>query len=199
MNPAPPVTSAVPPTDRQRSGWARRRLPLRFTRKRYPYEYPTALRGRYIGDKMKQDGVGDAVGQREDTMSGHRRRVAVAAASCLALLCVGSAYAATPQRIYRDLADNGKLDGRYTRAEVEQALTLPKLVGTDARLPRRPLVETRELSAAPPPKAPADDRRIPFSAVDAALLVAGGGPLLLIGAGLRRRLSEPRKAQMVSG
>jgi hypothetical protein len=148
---------------------------------------------------MKQDDVGDVVGQREDTMSGHRRRVAVAAASVLALLCAGSAYAATPQKIYRDLADNGKLDGRYTRAEVARALNLPKLVGTDARLPRKPLAETRELAAASPPKEPTDDRRIPFSAVDAALLVAGGGPLLLIGAGLRRRLSEPSKAQVVSG
>jgi hypothetical protein len=148
---------------------------------------------------MKEDGVGDAVGQREDKMSGHRRRVAVAAASFLALLCVGSAFAATPQRIYRDLADNGKLDGRYTRAEVERAFNLPKFVGTDASLPRKPLAETRERQAAPPPQIRTDDRRIPFSAVDAALLVAVGGPLLLIGAGLRRRLSEPRKAQVVGG
>ena len=148
---------------------------------------------------MKEDGGGDAVGQREDTMSGHRRRVAVAAASFLALLCVGSAYAATPQKIYRDLADNGKLDGRYTRAEVERAFTLPKYGGTDAPLPRKPLAETRERPAAAPPKTATDDRRIPFSAVDAALLVAVGGPLLLIGAGLRRRLAEPRKAQVVGG
>jgi hypothetical protein len=157
-----------------------------------------ALRGRYFGDKMQEDGAGDAVGQREDTMSGHRRRVAVAAASLLALLCVGSAYAATPQKIYRDLAD-GKVDGRYTQAELERALDPLTLTGTDARLPRKPLAETRERQAAPPPQIRTDDRRIPFSAVDGALLVAVGGPLLLIGAGLRRRLSEPRKAQVVGG
>lgn len=150
-------------------------------------------------DKMKKDGVGDVVGQREDEMSGHRRLVAVAAASFLALACVGSAFAATPQRIYRDLADNGKLDGRYTRAEIERALNLPNLVGTDARLPRKPVGEAHERPPAAAPNTSPADRRIPFSAVDFALLVAGGGPLLLIGAGLRRRLSEPRKAQVVGG
>ena len=33
---------------------------------------------------------------------------------------------ATSQEIYRDLADNGKLDGRYTRVEIEQAFDLPR-------------------------------------------------------------------------
>lgn len=133
-------------------------------------------------------------------MSGHRRLVAVAAASLLALLCAGSAFAATPQKIYRDLADNGKLDGRYTRAEIERAFTLPPAVGTDATLPRKPIRESQANEAAPAPRATGTtDRRIPFSALDAALLVAGGGPLLLIGAGLRRRLFEPDKAQVVGG
>jgi hypothetical protein len=44
-----------------------------------------------------------------------------------------------------------------------------------------------------------NDRRVPFSALDVALLVAGGGPLLLIGAGLRRRIaSTPTHARVVS-
>jgi hypothetical protein len=33
---------------------------------------------------------------------------------------------------------------------------------------------------------------VPFSVLDVALLVAGGGPLLLIGAGLRRRIVSTR-------
>ena len=67
-------------------------------------------------------------------MARNRRLMAVAAASLLALitfLSAGTAYAATPQEIYRDLADNGQLDGRYTRAEIERAFDLPPSVGTD--------------------------------------------------------------------
>lgn len=133
-------------------------------------------------------------------MSGHRRLVAVAAVALLALLCAGSAFAATPQKIYSDLTDNGKLDGRYTRAELERAFNLAPLLGTDAELPRTPIRVPLASEGAPAARA-ADkpDRRVPFSALDAALMVAGGGPLLLIGAGLRRRLAEPRKAQVVSG
>ena len=131
-------------------------------------------------------------------MARNRRLAVVAAASLLALLCAGSAFAATPQKIYRDLADNGKLDGRYTPAELERAFNLPPAVGTDAQLPRKPIRVPYE--AAPSPQATGStDRRIPFSALDAALLAAVGGPLLLIGAGLRRRLSEPSKAQVVGG
>ncbi|HEX7254658.1 MAG TPA: hypothetical protein VF236_01900 [Gaiellaceae bacterium] len=134
-------------------------------------------------------------------MSGHRRLAAVAAASLLALCGAGSAFAATPQQIYRDLTDNGKLDGNYTRAEIERAFDLPPAVGTDAqRLPRRPIrVPAASEASRVPRETPRADRRIPFSALDAALLVAGGGPLLLIGAGLRRRLPEPGKAHAVGG
>lgn len=134
-------------------------------------------------------------------MSGHRL-LAVAAASLLALGCVGSAFAATPQKIYRDLADNGRLDGTYSRAEIERAFDLPPDVRTDPlpATPRRPIVENAASEAAPA----ADSTRrtgprVPFSALDAALLVAGGGPLLLIGAGLRRRAAPtPAKPRVVS-
>ena len=131
-------------------------------------------------------------------MARNRRLVIVAAASLLAL-SAGTAYAATPQTIYGDLADNGHLDGRYTRADIERAFRVPPAVGTD-ELPREPIREPQASEAAPASQAPGTtDRRIPFSALDAALLVAVGGPLLLIGAGLRRRLSEPSKAHVVGG
>lgn len=148
---------------------------------------------------MGRAGSGEVgLGKSEVGMTVQRRLVAVAAASLLALLCAGTAFAATPQKIYRDLADNGQLDGHYTRAEVERAFNLPTVLGTDAQLPRKPIREPTE--AAPAQRASGkSDRRIPFSALDAALLVAVGGPLLLVGAGLRRRLSEPSKAQVVGG
>ena len=131
-------------------------------------------------------------------MARNRRLVIVAAASLLAL-SAGTAYAATPQTIYGDLADNGHLDGRYSRADIERAFRVPPAVGTD-ELPREPIRVPQASEAAPASQAPGTtDRRIPFSALDAALLVAVGGPLLLIGAGLRRRLSEPSKAHVVGG
>ena len=134
-------------------------------------------------------------------MSAYRRLAAVGAIAALSIVGAGSAFAATPQQIYRDLADNGRLDGVYTRADIERALNLPPVVGTDAfqPAPRKPIAESVE-EAGSVRAAERSDRRVPFSALDAALLVAGGGPLLLIGAGLRRRFAEaPRRASAASG
>lgn len=135
-------------------------------------------------------------------MSGFRRLAAVGAAAALALVGTGSAFAATPQKLYRDLVDNGRLDGRYTRAEIDRAFNLPPKVGTDREpaMPRKPIAVPSASEAAQSPRATRQsDRRVPFSALDAALLFAGGGPLLLIGAGLRRRVAKPNEAPVVSG
>lgn len=136
-------------------------------------------------------------------MSCYRRLAAVGVAATLALVGAGSAFAATPQKIYRDLADNGRLDGTYSRAEIERALNLPGVLRTDLQpaAPRKPIGLAPAGEAAQSPQAtkrPA--RRVPFSALDAALLFAGGGPLLLIGAGLRRRMgAAPNEAPVTSG
>lgn len=136
-------------------------------------------------------------------MSGHRRLAAVGAVATLALVGAGSAFAATPQKIYRDLADNGRLDGKYTRVEIERAFNLPQALRTDAQpaAPRKPIAVPSASEAAQSPRATRRSaRRVPFSALDAALLVAGGGPLLLIGAGLRRRMDPVRnEAPVTSG
>ena len=133
----------------------------------------------------------------------HRRLVAVGAVVVLALTGVGSAFAAAPQQIYRDLVDNGRLDRKYTRAEIERAFNLKPNVRTDRRTPtaRKPIAVPSATEGAPAArfeKRPV--RRVPFSALDAALLVAGGGPLLLLGIVLRRRLgSPPNEAPVVGG
>lgn len=128
-------------------------------------------------------------------MSGHRRLAAVGAVAALALLGAGSAFAATPQKIYRDLADNGRLDGKYTRADIERAFNLRQVLRTDEQptTPRKPIAVAPAGEAAQPVRAAKrSERRVPFSVLDVALLVAGGGPLLLIGAGLRRRMVSTR-------
>jgi hypothetical protein len=135
-------------------------------------------------------------------MLGHRRLAAVGAVAALALLGAGSGFAATPQKIYRDLADNGRLDGTYTRAELERAFNLPRVLRTDEpeASPRKPIGVAPASEVAEPPRAAnRSERRVPFSALDVALLVAGGGPLLLIGAGLRRRIvPRPSESHAVS-
>ena len=103
----------------------------------------------------------------------------------LAFACAGPASAAPPQKIYKDLADNGRLDGKYSRSDIARAFNLDRVVRTDARTGapvRRPPAPARAERSG-------DARLIPFTGLDLALLTVGGGPLLLIGLGLRRRLT----------
>jgi hypothetical protein len=112
------------------------------------------------------------------------------------LLAAGGAAAATPQQIYRDLADNGRLDRKYSRADVDRALRNPSIPAYSR--PER-MTRTPQSTGGPTSRAPAltaDNRApsLPFTGLDAALLGAVGGPLLLLGAGIRRlgraRVSE---------
>jgi hypothetical protein len=104
------------------------------------------------------------------------------AASCL-LIFAGSSSAATPQRIYRDLADNGRLDHHYSKQDINRALHMPSLqrYELEARS-RSPQVATPAAASPSPEKA----RAIPFTGVDLALFGGVGGPLLILGAGLGR-------------
>lgn len=116
----------------------------------------------------------------------------------LALACAGPAAAASPQRIYKDLADNGRLDGRYSNADIARAFNLDRVVGTDQRRPAQ--AEARATVTPTPRQSERPDRTIPFTGLDLALLTVGGGPLLLIGVGLRRRIGgRPARAEVVQG
>jgi hypothetical protein len=113
----------------------------------------------------------------------------------VALVMAGPAAAASPQKIYKDLADNGRLDGKYRRADIARAFNLERVIRTDHQpLSRRP--------AAVQP-APSVSKRsgskLPFTGLDLALLTVGGGPLLLIGVGLRRRVAAPAPKAAVGG
>lgn len=118
-------------------------------------------------------------------------RGAGAALATLALLAFAGPTAAatpkicnaTPQKIYGDLADNGRLDRHYCASDINRALHSPSL--------KR--YEQRTKSAQPKPSptvipAVATDARgsLPFSGLDLALFGGVGAPLLLIGASLGR-------------
>lgn len=104
----------------------------------------------------------------------------------LAVVCLlgfaGSASAATPQRIYRDLADNGRLDHHYSKQDINRALHMPSLQRYQLDASRSRPVPTPLTATSPPEKA----RAIPFTGVDLALFGGVGGPLLILGAGLGR-------------
>ena len=117
-----------------------------------------------------------------------RALTATVASGLGALLLAASAGAATPQQIYRDLADNGRLDQTYSRADIERAFgsnpSIPAYAKPERAAPSRPQAPAVQPAI---PKAPAGDgRSLPFTGLDAALFVAVGGPLLLLVAGMRR-------------
>jgi hypothetical protein len=104
-----------------------------------------------------------------------------------ALALTSGASAATPQQIYRDLADNGRLDRKYSRADVNRALRNPSIPGyaQPERVGRSP--QAFNAPAAEP--SGGDGGALPFSGLDLALFGAIGGPLLLIGGSMRHLAS----------
>jgi hypothetical protein len=116
-----------------------------------------------------------------------RGALTAAVAALIALFAASHAGAATPQQIYRDLADNGQLDGTYSPADVERAF------GKNPSIPsyERPLGEaqrTPQMARGAPAESLSGESggSLPFTGLDAALLGAVSAPLLLLGAGMRR-------------
>jgi hypothetical protein len=99
-----------------------------------------------------------------------------------AFLVAPAALAATPTQIYRDYADNGRLDGHYSRSDLNRALKDAVLQGYGNQNVQPGLQQ--EL-------AQAGAKGLPFTGLDLTLMVVGGSGLLLTGAGLRR-LSKNR-------
>ncbi len=118
-----------------------------------------------------------------------RRGAFTALAIGVLLGLVGPAAGATPPQIYKDLADNGRLDRHYSKADIDRALHAPSLKGYERPVPvRRP-------SGALPPAADARGP-LPFSGLDLALLGGVGAPLLLLGATMGR-LTRVRAGERV--
>ena len=115
-----------------------------------------------------------------------------------AALSAPGALAATPQQIYKDFADNGRLDGRYTSAELREFGRNASLQGYGALNPvagvagqTSPLVRaatrpTRQVQRNPLRTARTTRATLPFTGVDLALMTAGGIFLLAVGGTLRR-------------
>jgi hypothetical protein len=110
------------------------------------------------------------------------RRYAIWGVTACAALALGAvpAMGATPQQIYRDYANNGRLDQKYSQADLQRAQR-------DAALQGYPHVGVQgaveQALAARTAKAKGG---LPFTGLDLALLGAGGGLLLVAGTGLRK-------------
>jgi hypothetical protein len=110
------------------------------------------------------------------------RGVTVLVAS--ALFAAPAAMGAAPTTIYRDYADNGRLDGRYSvalRNPAVQGYGKPTIVPSMNRAIQRKLGEQHGLQRTVKTRS-----GLPFTGFDLALLTVGGAFLLSVGFGLRR-------------
>jgi hypothetical protein len=101
----------------------------------------------------------------------------------LAALASGpAALAANPSQIYRDYADNGRLDHKYSSADLGRALKNASIQGygkPTTNIGFKGAVQGRIASQSVQPS-------LPFTGFDLALLTVGGASLLAVGSGLRR-------------
>jgi hypothetical protein len=110
-------------------------------------------------------------------------------AACAALaLGVGPAFGATPQQIYRDYKDNGRLDHQYSKADLQRALR-------DAALQGYPHVGVQgAVQQALGAQAVKTRGGLPFTGLDLALMAIGGAVLVGAGTSLRKfgRARQPQ-------
>jgi hypothetical protein len=104
----------------------------------------------------------------------------VSACAAAALAAAPSAMGATPQQIYRDYADNGRLDHHYTKGDLQRALR-------DAALQGYPHVGVQgAVQQALGAQAVKPRGGLPFTGLDLGLMAAVAALLLAAGTGLRR-------------
>lgn len=126
---------------------------------------------------------------------GARHLAVTAVVALVGLFAVSSALAASPGQIYADYADNGRLDGTYSRADLEAALENATLQGYQPSGTVGGMkAEIKQQIGKGAPAGTQDQLAqtgtaggsLPFTGVDLALIVGGAMFLLVVGGGLRR-------------
>jgi hypothetical protein len=110
-------------------------------------------------------------------------------AACAALAFgVGPALGATPQQIYRDYKDNGRLDQHYSKADLQRAQRDAALQGY-SKVGVQGAVQ-QALGA----QAVKTRGGLPFTGLDLALMAIGGAVLVGAGTSLRKfgRARQPQ-------
>lgn len=98
----------------------------------------------------------------------------------VALFIAPAAFGASADDIYRDYADNGRLDAQYTDRELQSVLKSPS-VQVYGRPTVTPGLRAEILTQLAPTKGV-----LPFTGLDLALLTAGGIGLAIAGGVVRR-------------
>jgi hypothetical protein len=116
-------------------------------------------------------------------LEGNMRRLVVLMAVLATgiILVVPAALAATPTQIYKDYADNGRLDRQYSRSDLNRALKDAVLQGYGDQNVQPGLQQ--ELGQA---AGVSKGGGLPFTGLDLTLMAVGGTALLVAGGGLRR-------------
>jgi hypothetical protein len=116
-----------------------------------------------------------------------RRFIFLGVLACaVGMLVAAPAFGATPQQVYRDYADNGRLDHAYSKAELQAAQRYAALQGYP-RVGVQGAVQ-QALGA----QAVKSSGGLPFTGLDLALMAIGG--VLLVGAGTTlRKLGHARQ------
>jgi hypothetical protein len=136
----------------------------------------------------------EANNQEEEEMSRTRIKAAVTVLSAAALIAVPGALAASPQEIYRDYADNGRLDGHYSKPDLERALTNAAIQAytSDSQQGLKPAVEQGSkgssggVAGGQSPAPVKVQGGLPFTGLDLSLIIVGALGLVLLGGALRR-------------
>lgn len=130
-----------------------------------------------------------------------RTKAAIVFLSAAGLIAAPGAFAASPQTIYRDYADNGRLDSKYSPADLERALNnaVVQGYGKDKQKGLKPAVEKQvkestkgqttgssQPTGGTSPTAVQTSGGLPFTGLDLSLITLGALGLILLGAALRR-------------
>lgn len=130
-------------------------------------------------------------------MSRARAQAAVIVLFAASLIAAPGAFAASPQTIYRDYADNGRLDGTYSARDLQRALdnAAVQAYGNGKGQGLKPAVEKQinskgsqkgSQAGGVSPAAVQKSGGLPFTGLDLGLIALGALGLLLLGAALRR-------------
>ena len=111
-----------------------------------------------------------------------RRLLVCMAVLTAAFVWTSASLAATPTQIYRDFADNGRLDMKYSKADLDRALKDAVLQGYG----NGNVTQGLPAAAGEAGGAAGAAGILPFTGLDLTLMALGGGALLAAGAGLRR-------------
>jgi hypothetical protein len=114
----------------------------------------------------------------------------------VALLAAPAALAATPEQIYRDFAEDRRLDGQYSVSDLEAAQQDPIVQGykrAEVTTELRPVIARRIAAQEQPLEEAVERGGLPFTGLDLALLTAGALFLLAFGVSLRRLAKAKQK------